>query len=377
MKNIVFRPVGIVHNHVNEPDDYRKIKEKPGKIEIFKEYENALLGIEENEYLDIVFYFHLSESQLQSDTKSFPGIQKGVFGSRSPKRPNLIGVTTVKLIERSENILTVQGLDAINNSPVLDIKNSDTSLFALESDQNPVHQAKMKNSPRIDIRNDIYAGRTENLMIKAAQMHGHYCPGLAMGIMAAVYAMNALNADSDGMEDLLAITETNNCFADGVQFVTGCTFGNNALIFKDLGKTAFTLTRRDGQGIRVVSKPDSQDVIRNAFPDFKDLYQKVVAEQNHDPALLVEYRKKSLERAFGTLTLPFESLFGAEKLQVKIPGYAKIHESAVCAVCGESVMITRTFQNEENEQVCYECAHHDYRMLTGNGIMNISMLEGK
>jgi len=226
----------------------------------------------------------------------------------------------------------------------------------------------MKSSPRIDIRNHIYSNRAETLMIKSAQMHSHFCPGLAMGVMAAVKAMNLLEAESDGMEDLLAITETNNCFSDGVQFVTGCTFGNNALIFKDLGKTAFTLTHRDGQGIRISTRPGSQQVIRDAFPDFRNLYQKVVAEQNHNPQLMAEYRKSALDRAFGTLSLDFDSLFKVEKVQTEIPSYARINESFICAVCDESVMSTRSVTGKNGKQTCLSCAGSEFGMLDGNGI---------
>lgn len=367
MNKFEFSAIGVVRNGINESLDYRKIKELPSAIEIYPQYSDALLGIEENSYIDIIFYFHKSETKLQTDTQSYPGIQRGSFASRSPKRPNLIGVTTVKLIERQGNTLHVQGLDAINGTPVIDIKNCDTSLFAYEYDNNPVHQDKLKSSPRIDIRNEIHAKRTESLMIKAAQMHGHFCPGLAMGIMAAVYAMNHLEAESDGMEDLLAITETNNCFSDGIQFVTGCSFGNNALIFKDLGKTAFTLTRRDGKGVRVSSKPESQQVIRESFPDFQNLYQKVVQEQNHAPELMAQYRKKALERAFGTLSIDFDKLFDAKSVNVEIPQYARIHESHICSVCGESIMATRTIKSK-NSVLCFECAGVNYKVLDGNGI---------
>ncbi len=288
MKTYKFNAVGVVRNEIDEPTDYRELKAKTSMIEIFKDYADALLGIEENEYIDIIFHFHKSEHKLQTNTSSSPDVLRGVFATRSPKRPNLIGVTNVKLLKRKGNVLIVKGLDAVNGTPVLDIKNSDTSLFADEYDNNTIHQDKLKNNPRIDIRNNIFANRTDILMIKAAQMHGHYCPGLAMGVMAAVHAMNKMEADSDGMEDLLAITETNNCFSDGIQFVTGCTFGNNSLIYKDLGKIAFTLTKRDGKGIRVSAKPNSQDIINDIFQDFKNLYQKVVAEQNRDPELLAE-----------------------------------------------------------------------------------------
>jgi len=366
MEKIQFEPVGIIKNEFNEPTDYNKIKEKSSTIIIYGTWQPALLNIGECQYIDIIFYFHASEGYELSG-KTHSGNQRGVFASRSPRRPNAIGVTTVKLLKHAGNTLLVEGLDAINNTPVLDIKCCDTSLFASESDSDPAHQAILKSDPRIDIRNNIRNNKTDILLLRAGALHGHFCPGLAMGIMAATKAINELQTDSDGMEDLLAITETNNCFSDGVQFVTGCSFGNNALIFNDTGKTAFTLTQRDGQGIRVCSRPESQDIIRQAFPDFQQLYQQVVAEQNHDTELVVAYKKSALGRAFGTLALSFEKLFTCNTIDVTIPDYASIQESVFCFSCGESVMQSRTTE-KEGKHYCYLCSGTKFPVLDGNGI---------
>ncbi len=363
----MIKPVGFVINEFNDPADHHRIKEKPSIIHVHDEYSEALLNIKECAYLDIIFWFHKSEETRLSG-KIPSGAERGVFASRSPKRPNLIGVTTVKLIECNKNRLIVEGLDAINNTPVIDIKCCDTSFFASEAETNPVHQAILKSDPRIEIRNHIAQGKTELLLIKAGQLHGHFCPGLAMGVMAAAFAMNELQADSDGMENLLAITETNNCFSDGVQFVTGCSFGNNSLIFKDIGKTAFTLTKRDGMGIRICSRHESRNIILEAFPEYQKYYQSVIVEQNRDTELVAAYRKIALQRAFGTLDIPFERLFTVKHLHVEIPGYAPIRESVICSACGESVMESRIIRRG-SLNLCIECAHVGFNTLNGHGII--------
>ncbi|MBN1158952.1 MAG: SAM-dependent methyltransferase [Bacteroidales bacterium] len=370
METYQIEPVGYVVNDFDDPGHRNKIKESPSTILLYDRFTEGLLNIEACAFLDIVYYLHKSEGgQMSGRTPS--GDVRGAFASRSPARPNPIGITTVKLLVHDHNKLLVKGLDAINGSPVIDIKCCDTSLFAAEMDSDPVHNSILKSDPRIEIRNHIAGNRTEILMLKAGQMHGHFCPGLAMGIMAATWAMNELSTDSDGMEDLLSITETNNCFSDGVQFVTGCSFGNNALIFKDTGKTAFTLAKRDGNGIRICSKPGSRKVIQEAFPDYQRLFETVVAEQDHDPALVAEYKKSSLERAFGTLSLPLDKLFRMNRIQVDIPAYAPVHESIVCSVCGESVMDSRIVC-QENRPLCADCAKTPYSILTGDGIRILS-----
>ncbi len=367
--NILFRAIGKIVNNCTIETPMQEIKNNPSKLVVEPAYKEGFLNIGECEYLDVVFYFdQLAGENIKLSGMTHSGAERGVFASRSPRRPNLIGITTVRLLEIKENELLVEGLDALNDSPILDIKCCDTSLFAKQTDNDPVHQSVLKSEPRIEVMNHIINGQTDLLLIKAAQIHGHYCPGLAMGIMAATYAMRQMKVNSDGMEDLLAITETNNCFADGVQLVTGCSLGNNSLIYKDLGKTAFTLTRRDGKGIRVCSRHESQDVIRQAFPDFNEYYRKVIVEQNHSPELVATFRKLGLERAFGTLKIPFESLFTVqEEITVDIPAYAAIHESVVCSSCHESVMKNRTIRHE-NQHYCYTCAKIEYMVLDGNGI---------
>ncbi|MBN1769088.1 MAG: SAM-dependent methyltransferase [Prolixibacteraceae bacterium] len=366
MYTIDMNPIGIVKNNFDKPAPFNDIKAQPSTIVIYDEYAEALTNIDEVIYLDIVFNFHLSHNDKLAHTTYF-GDFRGVFASRSPFRPNLIGVTRVKLVRREGNHLLVEGLDAINNSPVLDIKSSDTSHLADNDDTLGQQRELLKKRPRMEIEKLIAQNDMEGLMIKAAQIHGHFCPGLAMGIMAATQAMRELKAQSDGMEDLLAITETNNCMADGIQFVTGCTFGNNALIFNDVGKNAFTLTHRNGKGIRIVAKPGNQATINDASPDFKNLYQKVVAEQNHDEQLIAQYKKVSLNRSFGTLQIPFDMLFTMQQVDAEIPSYAPMFESVVCSNCGESVMSSRAIKNNDGYR-CYSCNNSTIRFLDGHGI---------
>ena len=99
-------------------------------------------------------------------------------------------------------------------------------------------------SARAAVETMIRSKDLEGLLRHAETMHGHRCPYLALGVKAGQYAMDYLDQENTGMEEMVAIVECNNCFTDGIQVVTGCTFGNNALIYKDLGKTAVTVARR-------------------------------------------------------------------------------------------------------------------------------------
>ncbi len=363
------KPVGVVRNKIKHPDDVRTLKHSESVVEVYEDYTSGLHLTESYDYLDILFNFHLSQitsaaGDWMVTTRS--GEKKGVFASRSPLRPNLIGVTTVKVIERNGNRLKVTGLDAVDGTPVLDIKACDTSFFE-DLEMEKYHATVMKNNPRVTIRKQIMAGDTGKLLIEAGKMHGHFCPGLAMGVMATTHGMQVLDAESDGLEDLLAIVETNNCLADGVQLVTGCSFGNNSLIFYDVGKTAVTLTKRDGKGYRIISRPDSQAYIRESFPEFDNYYEEVVGRKNRDPEVVAAYRRSGVERSFGTLKLDFDRLFDTMWVDIDVPDYAPSHEDEICSRCGESVMASRVIKTEGKAE-CLPCSGNGFLVLDGHGI---------
>ena len=99
------------------------------------------------------------------------------------------------------------------------------------------------------------------------------------GVKAGRYAMDYLEQENTGLEEVVAVVECNNCFADGIQVVTGCTFGNSALIFKDLGKTAVTVARRrDGAAVRLGVKADFREAMFARYPAVGPLFEKVVLQ---------------------------------------------------------------------------------------------------
>ncbi|MFQ6118982.1 MAG: FmdE family protein [Methanosarcinales archaeon] len=105
--------------------------------------------------------------------------------------------------------------------------------------------APSENPNRAEIEQLIEHGDLEGLLKKTGELHGHYCPYLGYGVKAGYIAMQELGIKSKGMKEVIAIVETNNCFSDGIQMITGCTFGNNALIYKDYGKNAVTGLNRE------------------------------------------------------------------------------------------------------------------------------------
>lgn len=105
----------------------RSSSEDSQRIEIFKDFSSGLKGIENSNHLWILYWFQQLPEKKRKTLMVHPQgnlekPERGVFATRSPARPNPIGLAKVKLVRREGNTLTVKGLDALLDSPVLDIK---------------------------------------------------------------------------------------------------------------------------------------------------------------------------------------------------------------------------------------------------------------
>jgi len=223
--------------------------------------------------------------------------------------------------------------------------------------------------PRASIEALIREGDSAALLRKAGEVHGHFCPYVALGVRAGLVALKALGIEQNlGMEEVVAIVETNNCFSDGIQVVTGCTFANNALIYRDLGKTAVTVARRDGTALRVALRADYGQSFDSRYPEAAALFQKIIAErQEPTPEEQEQLMRLWAETSARQLEVPEEELFTVQPLQIELPSYAPIFASITCAVCGESVMETRA-RVRGGKQVCIPCAAASHYRLDGGGI---------
>lgn len=126
MKKIELEPIGTVSSPVTE-----KIDEHWGKVTsrivLKPEYSGALSGLDGFSHAIIVTYLHQAHYEKEKHLQRRPrGLESmpdvGIFSQRAKDRPNPIGVTAVKIVHVGNDYLDVQGLDAINDTPVLDIK---------------------------------------------------------------------------------------------------------------------------------------------------------------------------------------------------------------------------------------------------------------
>jgi formylmethanofuran dehydrogenase subunit E len=199
---------------------------------------------------------------------------------------------------------------------------------------------------------------SETLLKKAEEFHGHICPFLTLGLRASELAMQKVGLVKAGLsesvgEEVLAIVECNNCFSDGVQIATGCTLGNNSLIYLDVGKNAVTLVRRGSwRGVRVYV--DAEKIRSKYFTkDALDLFEKVVIKKEGSEEDLEKLQEQWSQIGRSMLTIPEEE-FKIDAVEVAEIERAPIFESVRCAKCGELAMSTR-FQYVDGRAVCLSC----------------------
>ena len=228
----------------------------------------------------------------------------------------------------------------------------------------------MSNDPRMEIKELLRSGRLRDLLIQAAQLHGHYCQGLAFGVKAGYAGLKRLGFDNTGMEELIAVVECNNCFVDGVQMSTGCSLGNNALVYKDLGKTAVTIvSRKTNSAVRLALKRyawESENAT-NKEKEAADLFRRVVKERQDDPKAAAKMKELFRELSFETIEKPEKELFDIHEVPPEFPEYAPIVDSAVCSICGEEFTETKG-ATVDGKVICLDCAKADCLAVTGRGI---------
>ncbi len=108
-------PIGVVHRAAPDKDEI-------ARIQIFPEYAEGLQDIEGFSHINVFYWLHKSEGYNLVVQPPFDTPRHGVFATRSPNRPNPLGFDVVELVERKGLTLVVRGLDAIEGTPVVDIK---------------------------------------------------------------------------------------------------------------------------------------------------------------------------------------------------------------------------------------------------------------
>lgn len=171
----------------------------------------------------------------------------------------------------------------------------------------------------------------QSLFDKSAEFHGHRCPGLAIGVRAAVEAQKLLGMGHSADEEIVCVTENDACGVDGIQVLLGCSAGKGNLIFRIRGKQAFSFFKRNnGEAVRLVLKPLPKMESREA-------------KQNY------------------ILEAPLEEIFEIKKPGYPLPEEARLFPSVNCELCGESTA-EPYIRLENGKMVCLDCFTDYFRV---------------
>ena len=185
---------------------------------------------------------------------------------------------------------------------------------------------------------------------KAIDFHGHCCPGLTIGYLAAKAALAHLKVERAADEELVTIVESDGCGIDAVQVLLGCTIGKGNLIYKDYGKQAYTIGNRStGQAVRIVMTGDMVPLTTE-----QESIKTAVFSEQATPEQEEAWHKLQSERTAHLLATPFEEIFKIQDVELKLPSEAKIFNSVICEYCGEKVMEARA-RLKNGKIACLAC----------------------
>jgi tRNA-Thr(GGU) m(6)t(6)A37 methyltransferase TsaA len=139
MKTISMKALGTIHTPFDKLEDMpiqpKGAAEVIGTIELEEQYTEGLADLNGFSHIYLLYEFHMAQRTALTVTPFMDTTPRGVFATRSPLRPNHIGISIVKLIGVEKNIVTVQGIDILNGSPLLDIKPYIAAFDAVQQSQ--------------------------------------------------------------------------------------------------------------------------------------------------------------------------------------------------------------------------------------------------
>ena len=193
------------------------------------------------------------------------------------------------------------------------------------------------------------------LLKRSSRDHSHLCPRQILGVRIGLAGMAALGLkEPPAKKELLIITETDGCFADGLSAATGCTVGHRSLRVEDYGKTAATfISTQTGRAIRLAP---TLDIRERAYTFAAD-------ESRHYFVQMQAYQVMPDEEMFTvhdvTLNVPVEQIISSPGMRVE------------CEVCGEEIMNEREI-HQNGLTLCRTCANGGYYHMEQDTVISYS-----
>ncbi|MBI9019886.1 MAG: tRNA (N6-threonylcarbamoyladenosine(37)-N6)-methyltransferase TrmO [Verrucomicrobia bacterium] len=139
-KKICFPPIGVIHSEHTEtastPIQPVYAPSCTGTVEVFPEYAEGLDDLDGFSHIYLIYHLDRAGEPRLKVKPFLQDVERGVFATRAPCRPNGIGLSIVRLIRREGAVLYVQGLDVLDGTPLLDIKPYVSRFDCVQTDRN-------------------------------------------------------------------------------------------------------------------------------------------------------------------------------------------------------------------------------------------------
>ncbi|HOD34909.1 MAG TPA: tRNA (N6-threonylcarbamoyladenosine(37)-N6)-methyltransferase TrmO [Syntrophales bacterium] len=126
MDSVQYKPIGIIYSPFDVPEGTpiqpAGARGVAGRVEVFPEYVEGLKDVEGFSHILLIYHFHLSRKSSLTVKPYLDSHLRGVFATRSPSRPNPIGISVVRLNRVEGAILHILDIDVVNGTPLLDVK---------------------------------------------------------------------------------------------------------------------------------------------------------------------------------------------------------------------------------------------------------------
>jgi len=123
---VTHAPVGVIrspfHDIAGMPIQPTGARGTRGTIEVFAPYAEGLMDLDGFERIILIYSLHRCTDHCLVVTPFLDSTSRGIFATRSPKRPNAIGLSVVRLIDVKGETLTIEDVDVLDGTPLLDIK---------------------------------------------------------------------------------------------------------------------------------------------------------------------------------------------------------------------------------------------------------------
>lgn len=124
--NIEYRPIGVIHTPHKKiegmPIQPSRAAGVPGTVEVLTEFADGLADLDGFSHIILLYHFHRSRGHQLSVIPFLDDRARGLFATRAPRRPNPIGLSVVRLVGVEGNRLSVEDVDMLDGTPLLDIK---------------------------------------------------------------------------------------------------------------------------------------------------------------------------------------------------------------------------------------------------------------